>query len=199
MSEHIELWAYCGSCWKVKRFPALWAPPLTLLLSSAQWLPGWPFVLGEVKYALPNVLQEGKQSLPQWPKGSLQLSLVYGHNPLQSFQLSSSSWLFPVIWASSPPGLHGFPGPTSRLWTSPLPPTLHIESFPPSNYAVCFLTPPVLFLLVQKSWKLISLYSKDTASSGFPLLLCHLGNITHTETCVLMKEKCYFRDTLNTM
>ena len=43
------------------------ARPSDPVLSSTQWLTGCPFVTGEDRYAPPNAIQEGKQSLPEQP------------------------------------------------------------------------------------------------------------------------------------
>lgn len=62
-----------------------------------------------------------------------------------------------VLWGSHPPhlGYMASRSPNSGLRTSPLPSKLQTVSFPLSSYADSFLTPPILFLVVQKSWMLI--------------------------------------------
>ena len=123
--------------------------PLILLLSTAQRLPCWPFVLGEAKYSLPSALQGREPSLPVGPNNPPCHSLLCNPYPLGSSPLSPSSWLcstkkgslpFPARQLSSPQFMAQNPASTM---------------FSHSNCADCFLNPQILFLVVQNSWLLI--------------------------------------------
>lgn len=86
--------------------------PLTLLLSTAQWLSGQPFVLSEAEYALQDAFSEGEPSLPVQSRGSPHRGLLGGPHLLGSFSLFLTllreKCCFPFTAArfSSPP-VHG--------------------------------------------------------------------------------------------
>ena len=110
-----------------------------------------------------------RRAISPWAtQGSTHHSLLWDHKPLYFFQLSLFFWLCSrnQAFSPSPPGLPNSP----ILGYEP-----HLCQILLLQLNRCFYIPPILFLIVQISWRFLVVF-EGGGKFRVPLLLCHLRN-----------------------